>query len=268
MRRRLVVLFLAFALPSLAWAAAPGVLTVYAAASLSEALQALTDRFTADTGIPVRLSFAASSALARQIEAGAPADLYLSADEEWMDYLAERQLIDPKSRRELLGNRLVLIGAAGDPLRLTIAPGFNIAGALGDSRLAVADPESVPAGRYAKAALRSFGAWDGVRNHLAKRHLASMKKNDRVLVYHSMGESSVVGTGIVMNEGIEDPTAKGEGWIAVELKAGPSLKNPVTLKTIKADPLLKSMQLVRMSRLSVMPVTEEEYFRVLSIGGE
>ena len=168
MRRRLVVLVLAFALPSLAWAAAPGVLTVYAAASLSEALQALTDRFTADTGIPVRLSFAASSALARQIEAGAPADLYLSADEEWMDYLAERQLIDPKSRRELLGNRLVLIGAAGDPLRLTIAPGFNIAGALGDSRLAVADPDSVPAGRYAQAALRSLGAWDSVHKRLAR----------------------------------------------------------------------------------------------------
>ena len=168
MRHRLVGLLLSFALPTLTWAAGPAVVTVYAAASLSEALQAQVDRFTADTGIPVRLSFAASSALARQIEAGAPADLYVSADEEWMDYLAERQLIDPKSRRSLVANRLVLIAAADDALNLSIASGFRLGDSLRDSRLAVADPESVPAGRYAKAALRSFGAWDGVRNRLAR----------------------------------------------------------------------------------------------------
>ena len=131
--------------------------------------------------------------------------------------------------------------------------------------LVKSDPET-----YSFEDLKKDGTtlWDGVRNHLAKRHLSNMKKKDKVLIYHSMGESSVVGTGTVVNEGIEDPTAKGQGWIAVELKAGPSIKNPVSLKTIKADPLLKSMQLVRMSRLSVMPVTEEEYFRILSIGSE
>ncbi|MFM2136624.1 MAG: hypothetical protein RL021_2024 [Bacteroidota bacterium] len=108
--------------------------------------------------------------------------------------------------------------------------------------------------------------WDGVRNHLAKRHLSSMKKNDKVLVYHSMGESSVVGTATVIKEGFEDPGAPGEGWVAVGLKAGKSLKRPVSLKEIKADPLLKHMELVRMSRLSVMPVTEAEYERVMELG--
>lgn len=105
--------------------------------------------------------------------------------------------------------------------------------------------------------------WDGVRNHLAKRHLAAMKKKDQVLVYHSMGESSVVGTAIVEKEGFEDPTAPGENWVAVGLKAVKSLKRPVTLKEIKADKLLCKMELVRMSRLSVMPVTQDEYDKVL-----
>ncbi|MFM8432627.1 MAG: EVE domain-containing protein [Bacteroidota bacterium] len=107
--------------------------------------------------------------------------------------------------------------------------------------------------------------WDGVRNHLAKRHLASMKKNDKVLVYHSMGESSVVGTATVIREGFEDPKAPGEGWVAVELKAGKSLKRPVTLKEIKSDKILKGMELVRMSRLSVMPVRPEEYDKILEL---
>lgn len=109
--------------------------------------------------------------------------------------------------------------------------------------------------------------WDGVRNHLAKRHLSNMKKGDHVLVYHSMGESSVIGLATVSKSGFEDPTAPGEGWVAVELKAGKELKRPVTLKEIKADSLLKKMELVRMSRLSVMPVTSDEYHRILDLSG-
>ena len=110
--------------------------------------------------------------------------------------------------------------------------------------------------------------WDGVRNHLAKRHLAAMKKNDKVLVYHSMGESSVVGTATVTKPGFEDSKAPGEGWVAVELKAGKTLKRYITLKEIKADKLLGGMQLVRMSRLSVMPVTEAEYDRILLLSSK
>ena len=98
--------------------AAPPPLTVYAAASLTEALQACADRYTAETGKPIRLSFAASSALARQIEAGAQADLFVSADTEWMDFLSQRGLIQPHTRRDLVGNRLVLIAARDDTITL------------------------------------------------------------------------------------------------------------------------------------------------------
>jgi molybdate transport system substrate-binding protein len=168
MNRRWVLLVM-LALTSIGRAAeAPAPLTVYAAASLSESLQECADRYTAATGIPVRLSFAASSALARQIEAGATADVFVSADTDWMDYLAVRHLIQPASRRDLLGNRLVLIAEANDPITLPIGAGFGLAKALAGDRLAVADPDSVPAGRYARAALATLQVWDAIAPQLAR----------------------------------------------------------------------------------------------------
>jgi molybdate transport system substrate-binding protein len=153
-----------------AWAVPPprASITVFAAASLTEALQACADRFTADTGIPVRLSFAASSVLARQIEAGAQADLFISADEDWMEYLSTRHRLQNETRRDLVGNRLVLIAAADDKVKLTIGSNFPLAASLGKDRLAVADPDVVPAGRYAQAALRSLKVWESVSLHLAR----------------------------------------------------------------------------------------------------
>lgn len=108
--------------------------------------------------------------------------------------------------------------------------------------------------------------WDGVRNHSAKLNLSAMKKNDKVLFYHSGGESAVVGTAIVSKEGFTDPTAPGEKWVAIELKAGPPVKHPVTLKKIKSEPLLKNIPLIRISRLSVMPVSKEEYEHIVMLG--
>jgi molybdate transport system substrate-binding protein len=108
------------------------------------------------------LSFAGSSTLARQIEQGAQADLFISADEEWMDYLAQRMLIEPKSRVDLLGNRLVLIVPAGAPLKIDLKPGVPLADLLAGRRLAMANTDTVPAGRYGKAALTRLGAWDRV----------------------------------------------------------------------------------------------------------
>jgi molybdate transport system substrate-binding protein len=143
-------------------------ITVYAAASLSESLQACADQYRARTGQTVRIAFAASSTLARQIDAGAQADLFISADTEWMDFLAERQRIQSKTRRDLLGNRLVLIAAREDPVQLTLAPGFPLAERLGHERLAVADPDAVPAGRYARAALSALHVWNGVATRLAR----------------------------------------------------------------------------------------------------
>src|SRR5204863_1122350 len=109
----------------------------------------------------------ASSLLAKQIENGAPADLFISADSDWMDYLETRKLIKPGSRSDLLGNGIVLIAPAASPVKLTVAPGFALASALDGGRLAMADPAAVPAGRYGKAALEKLGVWDGVASRIA-----------------------------------------------------------------------------------------------------
>jgi molybdate transport system substrate-binding protein len=143
-------------------------ITVFAAASLTNALQDLGDGFTKETAIPVRFSFAASSALARQIENGAPADIFFSADLEWMDYLQSRNLIQRDTRRDVLGNRLVLIAPADSLVKLKIEPHFALAAALGKGRLATGDPDSVPAGRYAKEALSTLGVWSEVQDHLVR----------------------------------------------------------------------------------------------------
>jgi molybdate transport system substrate-binding protein len=157
-----------FGLHSLAAEADKPPITVFAAASLTNALQDLGDGFTKETSIPVRFSFAASSALARQIENGAPADVFFSADLDWMDYLQTRNLIQRDSRRDVLGNRLVLIAPADSTVKLSIAPHFALAGALGKGRLATGDPESVPVGRYAQQALTSLGVWNEVSDRLVR----------------------------------------------------------------------------------------------------
>lgn len=142
--------------------------TVFAAASLTSALGKLGDDYTNSTGVPVRFSFAASSTLARQIEAGAGADVFFSADQEWMDYLEQRGRIQKASRHNLLGNRLALIAPADSTIDLTIAPGFPLVQALGAGRLATGDPDSVPVGRYARQALTSLGVWNNVADRLVR----------------------------------------------------------------------------------------------------
>jgi molybdate transport system substrate-binding protein len=143
-------------------------ITVFAAASLTNVLQDLGDSFTAHTAIPVKFSFAASSALARQIESGAPADIFFSADQQWMDYLEKRGLIRRDTRHDVVGNRLVLIAPADSKIKLTIAPHFHLAAALGKSRLAAGDPDAVPAGRYARQALTALGIWNEVSDRLVR----------------------------------------------------------------------------------------------------
>jgi molybdate transport system substrate-binding protein len=142
--------------------------TVFAAASLTNVLQQLGNDFTRATGVPVRFSFAASSVLARQIEAGAGADVFFSADPEWTDYLEQRGRIQKSTRRNVLGNRLALIAPADSTQELTIAPGFPLAQALGSGRLATGDPDSVPVGRYAKSALTSLGVWNELADRLVR----------------------------------------------------------------------------------------------------
>jgi molybdate transport system substrate-binding protein len=124
---------------------------VFAAASLKDALDAVNADWQKESGKQATISYAASSALAKQIEQGAPADVFISADEDWMDYLAARKLIKPDTRFDLLGNRLVLLASL-----------------LGDGHLAMADTQAVPAGKYGKAALEKLGVWDGVKDKIAQ----------------------------------------------------------------------------------------------------
>lgn len=156
------------AAPAPVRAADDGIL-VFAAASLKNALDDAIATYTKETGTKVTASYAASSALAKQIEQGAPAQLFISADLDWMDYLQERQLIVAGSRKNLLGNSLVLVAAKDSKLgAVTIQHGFDLAQLLGDGRLAVGEIKAVPAGRYAKTALSSLGVWDSVEGRLAQ----------------------------------------------------------------------------------------------------
>jgi len=169
------VKFFAFVsfLTALAGAPQPSVaqeqILVFAAASLKNALDDTNAAFTKATGVKVTTSYAASSALAKQIEQGAPADIFISADLQWMDYLGERKLIKPDSRINLLGNKLILVAPADSKIaNVAIAQGFDIAKLAGSSRIAVADVNAAPAGRYAKAALEKLGAWAAAEPKLAQ----------------------------------------------------------------------------------------------------
>jgi molybdate transport system substrate-binding protein len=142
--------------------------TVFAAASLKEAMDEQAKQFAAATGNKVIVSYGASNALARQIEAGAPADLFISADLDWMDYLAGRSLLAPNARFDLLRNTLVLIAPASSSSALRIAPNFGLAAALGTEKLAMANPDSVPAGKYGKSALEKLGVWTSVEKQVAR----------------------------------------------------------------------------------------------------
>jgi molybdate transport system substrate-binding protein len=146
-------------------AAAP---VVFAAASMKTALDAAAAAWKADTGKTVSIAYASSATLAKQIEQGAPADIFISADLNWMDYLEKAKLIRAETRRNLLGNKLVLIEPGDADVKLEIAKGFNLAGAAGDGKIAVCAIDSCPGGIYAKEALESLGVLAGVEAKLAQ----------------------------------------------------------------------------------------------------
>ena len=156
------------AAPPIAWAAPPpSPVIVFAAASLRNGLDDALAAWQQQTGMKAVADYAGSNTLALQIAQGAPADLFISADRDWMQYLSAKGLTQKASERELLGNRLVLVAPAGSAIQLHIARGFDLAGALGGGRLAICGP-GVPAGRYAIAALQSLGAWASVESHTAQ----------------------------------------------------------------------------------------------------
>jgi len=170
MNRRLLLKLVvaAFAaMPLTLPAAAAEKVTVFAAASLKNALDAANTAWQKETGNETAVSYAASSALAKQIEAAAPADLFISADLAWMDYVAEKKLIKDDTRSNLLGNRIVLVAPKDKASTVDIKEGFDLAGLVGDGKLAMGAVDSVPAGKYGKAALEKLGVWSSVEGKVA-----------------------------------------------------------------------------------------------------
>lgn len=142
--------------------------TVFAAASLKNALDDAGTRWAADGHAAPKLSFAASNMLEKQIEQGAPADLFFSADTDWMDAAQKAGLIRPGTRVDLLGNEIVLVAPVGSSAKLDLKPGTDLTGALKGGRLAMGNVDAVPAGKYGKAALERLGAWNGVKDHVVQ----------------------------------------------------------------------------------------------------
>ncbi len=209
------LLLIALLLPGLAGVARAETVRVFAAASTVDAITDLARAYEAKTGERIVTVFAASSLLVRQIEAGAPADIFVSANRTWIDYLEARSLIDGAGLRVVAGNALVLIAPAEGGEAFDIRPGFDLSGRLGDGRLALADPAHVPVGMYARQALRYLGVWPAVADRIAiagnaRAALALVERGEAPygIVYASDAAASrrvrVVG---VFPDGSHDPIA-------------------------------------------------------------
>jgi molybdate transport system substrate-binding protein len=201
--------------------------TVFAAASMKNALDDINAAYTKSTGVKVVTSYAASSALIKQIESGAPADVFASADLDWMDYGSQKKLVKDDTRINLLGNRLVLIAPKDSKIgNVTIGPGFDLAKLAGDGRIATGDVRSVPVGKYAKAALEKLGAWTAAEPKFA------MTDNVRAaLTLVARGEAAL---GIVYETDAKvEPGVKIVG--AVPADSHPAIVYPVA-QTINAKP--------------------------------
>jgi molybdate transport system substrate-binding protein len=227
---------------------------VFAAASLKNALDDATQRYQREGGGAVKISYAASSALAKQIENGAPADLFISADLDWMDYLQERNLIKTATRRNLFGNRLVLVAPADSEISVDIKPGFDLAGLLKGGRLAMADPASVPAGKYGKAALEKLGVWDAVKGQVAP------SENVRAaLLFVSRREAPL---GIVYaTDAAADPRVKVVGVFPED--SHPPIIYPVALTTSSQNPEAVRF-LAFLESPAAKPAFEKQGFTVLA----
>jgi molybdate transport system substrate-binding protein len=199
---------------------------VFAAASLKNALDEAAAAWQKETGKGARISYAASSTLAKQMEQDAPAQIFISADEDWMNYAAGKGLIKPESRSDLLGNKLVLIAPKDSKTVLDLKPGANLAGALAGGRLAMGGTDSVPAGKYGKAALQKLGLWDSVSTSLAQAESVRA-----ALLFVSRGEAPL---GIVYaTDAAADPNVRIVA--AFPADSHPPILYPVAL-TPKAGP--------------------------------
>ncbi|MFD1703064.1 molybdate ABC transporter substrate-binding protein [Methylopila henanensis] len=217
---------------------------VFAAASLKNALDSIAAAWSRETGVEVKTSYAASSALARQIESGAPADLFISADLDWMDYVEGKDLIRKDSRVTLLGNSLVLVAATDWPKGdVDLKPGVDLAAVLGDGRLAMGEVKSVPAGKYGKAALEMLGAWGAV-----EARIAGAESVRAALALVSRGEAPL---GVVYKtDAAADPKVKIVGTFPAD--SHPPIVYPVALLKDSKSPNAAAF----LNRLTAAPARE------------
>jgi molybdate transport system substrate-binding protein len=230
---------------------------VFAAASLTNALDVAAKLFEGQGGAHAKISYAASSTLAKQIESGAPADMFISADLDWMNYLEQRHLIRPATRRNLLGNRLVLIAPADSDVHVEIKPGCELAALLKGGRLARADTDSVPAGKYGKAALEKLGVWNTVQSAVAPAESVRA-----ALLFVSRREAPL---GIVYaTDAAADPRVKIVGVFPEDTH--PPIIYPAALTAASKNPSAARL-LDFLASPAAKPIFEKEGFTVLGQGG-
>ena len=233
-----------------------GDVVVFAAASLKNALDAVNAQWQKETGKSAKISYAASSALAKQIEQGAPAQMFISADLDWMDYVEKKNQIKPESRSNLLGNRIVLIAPKDKAQPIDIKPGFDLAKVLGDGRLSMANVDSVPAGKYGKAALEKLGVWGSVSSKIAQA------ENVRAaLLLVSRGEAPL---GIVyQTDAAADPNVKIIGTFSEDTH--PPIIYPIALTASGNNPDAAAF-LEYIKSAKAKPLFEAQGFTVLGAG--
>ncbi len=225
---------------------------VFAAASLKNALDKLTADWQQESGQTVKTSYAASSTLAKQIEEDAPAQIFISADLDWMNYVAGKGLIKPESRSDLLGNKIVLIAPKDSPVTLDLKPGADLAKALGGGRLAMGNVGAVPAGKYGKAALEKLGLWSSVSDKLAQAESVRA-----ALVLVSRGEAPL---GIVyQTDAVSDPNVKVVATFPAD--SHPPIIYPVALTTKAGDAAAAFLGYIESPKAA--PIFEAQGFTVL-----
>jgi molybdate transport system substrate-binding protein len=232
---------------------ANSLVTVFTAASLKNALDEVNDAFMQRTGIKVSTSYAASSALMKQIENGAPADVFVSADRDWMDYGAHRKLINPETRVDLLGNSLVLIAPRQSRIgEVTIEPGFDLAALAANGRIVTGDVRAVPVGKYAKAALEKLGAWERAQPKFA------MTENVRVALTLVARGEAVLGI-VYATDAAAEPKVKIVGTFPAD--SHPAIIYPAALTSVAGPAALPYVAFLRSSEAK--PIFERYGFSFL-----
>jgi molybdate transport system substrate-binding protein len=230
----------------------------FAAASLKNALDDIAAQWQRESGKKAAISYAASNTLIKQIEQGAPADIFISADLDWMDYGQQKGLIKPDTRSNLLGNRLVLVAPKDSNISANIRPGFDLAALLKGGRLAMGNVDAVPAGKYGKAALEKLGAWDGIKDKIAQAESVRA-----ALLLVARGEAPL---GVVyQTDAASDPTVKIVGTFPENTH--PPIIYPIALTKESTSPDASAfLNFIRSP--AARPIFERQGFTVLGPGGQ